>query len=67
MCIGVPNEEWGQVPKLYYVSEAEINEDNLQQYLRRELAKYKLPKTYQRVNTLPYTSTGKLKRGPIEE
>ena len=67
MCIGVSDEEWGQVPKLYYVSKAEINDKDLQQFLRQALAKYKVPKTYQRVNTLPYTSTGKLKRGPIEE
>lgn len=67
MCIGVEDAEWGQVPKLYYVSESDIDENKLQHFLQQELAKYKVPKTYQRVETLPYTSTGKLKRGSIEE
>lgn len=67
MCIGVEDAKWGQVPKLYYVSESDIDENKLQHFLQQELAKYKVPKTYQRVETLPYTSTGKLKRGSIEE
>ncbi|KOR13359.1 2-succinylbenzoate--CoA ligase [Staphylococcus carnosus] len=67
MCIGVEDIEWGQVPKLYYVSESDIDKNKLQYFLQQELAKYKVPKTYQRVDTLPYTSTGKLKRGSIEE
>ena len=49
------------------MSESDIDKNKLQYFLQQELAKYKVPKTYQRVDTLPYTSTGKLKRGSIEE
>lgn len=66
MCYGHPDEVWGQVPNLYYISTQAIDEQLLKEYLTQHLAKYKVPKSFKRVETLPYTSTGKLKRGKIE-
>ena len=34
-------------------------------FLQEHLAKYKVPKIYQHVNALPYTSTGKLQRNKV--
>lgn len=67
MCYAKDDNTWGQVPALYYTSEKDINHDALDTFLKEELAKYKVPKYYQQVTTLPYTSTGKLKRGKLEE
>lgn len=60
MCVGVKDDEWGQRPVLYLVAHKEI--PNMASFLAQYLAKYKLPKTIQYVQSLPYTSTGKLKR-----
>ncbi|MEZ2093296.1 hypothetical protein QUC38_18660, partial [Staphylococcus aureus] len=34
-------------------------------YLSQHLAKYKVPKYFEKVDTLPYTSTGKLQRNKL--
>ena len=60
MCVGVKDDEWGQRPVLYLVAQKEI--PNMASFLAQYLAKYKLPKAIQYVQSLPYTSTGKLKR-----
>lgn len=62
VCVGHPDDTWGQVPKLYFVSENDISEAQLIAYLSQHLAKYKVPKYFEKVDTLPYTSTGKLQR-----
>lgn len=60
MCIGVKDETWGQRPFLYIVADDACT--NLLQFLSKRLAKYKLPIAIQQIESLPYTSTGKLKR-----
>lgn len=65
VCVGHPDDTWGQVPKLYFVSESDISEVQLIAYLSQHLAKYKVPKYFEKVDTLPYTSTGKLQRNKL--
>lgn len=65
VCIGHPDDTWGQVPKLYFVSESDISKAQLIAYLSQHLAKYKVPKHFEKVDTLPYTSTGKLQRNKL--
>lgn len=60
MCVGINDETWGQRPMLYLV--ANQTDFNIEDYLSRFLAKYKLPTKIKFVKALPYTSTGKLKR-----
>ncbi|MDO5374951.1 MAG: o-succinylbenzoate--CoA ligase [Staphylococcus rostri] len=60
MCVGIKDEYWGQRPLLYLVAQCEI--ENMAQFLMQYLAKYKLPKKIKYVQSLPYTSTGKLQR-----
>ncbi|SIN58665.1 chain-fatty-acid-CoA ligase [Mycobacteroides abscessus subsp. abscessus] len=62
MCIGVEDDTWGSVPYLYYVANKDIAEEQLTVFFKEKLAKYKVPKQFQRVSRLPYTSTGKLQR-----
>ncbi|MCU5746819.1 o-succinylbenzoate--CoA ligase [Staphylococcus sp. SQ8-PEA] len=62
MCIGVEDEVWGQVPKLFVIVQKGYNELQFREYLTVHLAKYKVPKKIQVVEELPYTSTGKLQR-----
>lgn len=63
--VGHPDDTWGQVPKLYFVSESDISKAQLIAYLSQHLAKYKVPKHFEKVDTLPYTSTGKLQRNKL--
>ena len=65
VCVGHPDDTWGQVPKLYFVSESNISKAQLIAYLSQHLAKYKVPKHFEKVDTLPYTSTGKLQRNKL--
>ena len=65
VCVGHPDDTWGQVPKLYFVSESDISKAQLIAYLSQHLAKYKVPKHFEKVDTLPYTSTGKLQRNKL--
>ncbi|HEI7353657.1 TPA: o-succinylbenzoate--CoA ligase [Staphylococcus aureus] len=65
VCVGHPDDTWGQVPKLYFVSESDISKSQLIAYLSQHLAKYKVPKHFEKVDTLPYTSTGKLQRNKL--
>ncbi|MBY7665099.1 MULTISPECIES: o-succinylbenzoate--CoA ligase [Staphylococcus] len=68
MCVGTPDDKWGAVPVLYIVSElGETVIPILENYLKEQLAKFKLPKAIYIVEMLPYTSTGKLQRQHLVE
>ena len=65
LCVAQEDETWGQIPVLYYVSDDTIPEIELTKYLKTYLAKYKVPKAFHQVESLPYTSTGKLQRNKM--
>ena len=65
VCVPKEDETWGQIPALYYVASETIEVNDLINFLQEHLAKYKVPKIYQHVNALPYTSTGKLQRNKV--
>lgn len=65
VCVAQEDETWGQIPVLYYVSDDTIPEIELTKYLKTYLAKYKVPKAFHQVESLPYTSTGKLQRNKM--
>ena len=60
--IGVPDERWGEVGHAYVVpaGEATIDSEELKAYLREKLAAYKVPKTYEVLESLPRTASGKI-------
>lgn len=49
----------------YFVSENEVNREELLNHFQQNLAKYKVPKAFYQVKNLPYTSTGKLQRSKV--
>ena len=55
----------GSSSVLYFTAENEINKSELVDYFQQNLAKYKVPKAFYQVETLPYTSTGKLQRNKV--
>jgi acetyl-CoA synthetase len=69
--VGVPDEERGQVPKAYvvlasgHVASDDLREE-LRQYVRETLAAYEYPRELAFVESLPRTTTGKVKRSALD-
>jgi acyl-CoA synthetase (AMP-forming)/AMP-acid ligase II len=61
---GVPDPDFGQRLAALVVrrSEAPVSAEELQEHVRRQLARYKVPREIEFVDQLPRTSTGKLQR-----
>ncbi|AST92792.1 long-chain fatty acid--CoA ligase [Sutcliffiella cohnii] len=67
---GIPDPYRGETVKAYIVKKAgtEMTEDELDQYARKHLAAYKVPKIYEFRDELPKTAVGKiLRRSLVEE
>ena len=59
---GTPSEEWGEVVTAYIVSDDELDVDSLAALAERELAPYKRPRLFHRVDALPRNAMGKVQR-----
>ena len=61
---GVPDDDFGQRLAAYVVLKegASASSDELRSYVAERLARYKVPREVDFVDTLPRTSTGKLQR-----
>ncbi len=64
MCavIGVPDEKWGEVGKAFVVLKPgrKATEEELLEFLRGRLARYKVPKSVEFVDSLPLSPAGKV-------
>ncbi|MGG0240875.1 class I adenylate-forming enzyme family protein [Bacillus rhizoplanae] len=60
--VGFHHEEWGETIKAVIVKkeQAQVTEEDLQNYIRQHLAAYKCPRIYRFVNELPYNASGKI-------
>jgi fatty-acyl-CoA synthase len=60
--IGVPDEKFGQRLKAFVVLRpgAELDEETIQQYVKQNLARYKVPREVVFVDELPRNATGKV-------
>jgi fatty-acyl-CoA synthase len=63
--VAVPDETWGEVGVAFVVGEA--TEDDLSTYLAVRIAKFKLPRTYIFVESLPRTPYGKVEKAKLRE
>jgi malonyl-CoA/methylmalonyl-CoA synthetase len=60
--VGMPHAEWGEVPVAYVVCTGELNEGELVQFCRKQLASFKVPNHFHRVESLPRNAMGKLQK-----
>ena len=62
--IGVPDETWGEVGKLFVVphDNIDLNSEDLLEFCRKKLAKYKIPKHISFLREIPKNETGKVNR-----
>jgi len=67
--IGVPHEKWGETPKaLVVLREGEtLDEAQLIEFCRGELAHFKCPTSVEFLDELPRTATGKLQKFRLRE
>ena len=60
--VGVADEARGEVPVAYLVSDAPLDEAQLRAALAAQLASFKAPRAFVRVESLPRTALGKVQR-----
>jgi malonyl-CoA/methylmalonyl-CoA synthetase len=60
--VGEPDATRGEVPVAYLVADEGFDEAALKERLRQELASFKLPRAFIRVDALPRTALGKVQR-----
>ncbi|KPN97758.1 class I adenylate-forming enzyme family protein [Lysinibacillus sp. ZYM-1] len=58
--IGVPHPQWGETVKAVYSAKQDIDEDALKDYLEGQLAKYKIPRIFEKMEALPRNASGKI-------
>ncbi|MFN8792647.1 MAG: AMP-binding protein, partial [Bdellovibrionales bacterium] len=59
--IGVPDEKWGEVGKAFVVCEKNIfNQQALREHCSKNLAKFKIPKSFEWISQLPKSGAGKV-------
>jgi malonyl-CoA/methylmalonyl-CoA synthetase len=59
---GRPHSEWGEVPAAFLVVEGSIEETDLIDFCKRQLAGFKVPRTIQYVESLPRNALGKVQK-----
>lgn len=65
--VGIPDERWGEVGRAFVVCHpgTELTRDDLRDFLRARLAKYKIPAHVDVVDHLPRTGSGKIQKSQL--
>jgi fatty-acyl-CoA synthase len=62
--VAIPDDKWGEVGVAYVVAR-DVSADDLGSYLAGRLSKYKVPKRFVFVDSLPRTPYGKVEKGKL--
>jgi acyl-CoA synthetase (AMP-forming)/AMP-acid ligase II len=67
--LGLPDEQWGELVKAFIVLKQgqTLTEDDVIQFVRDRLAKYKAPRVVEFVAELPKTGSGKIYKKGLRE
>jgi acyl-CoA synthetase (AMP-forming)/AMP-acid ligase II len=67
--VGQPDEKWGEVPVAFVTTRGEqpLDAEEVKDFLRDRLARYKVPKRIAVVDELPKTGTGKIQKFVLRE
>ena len=63
--VGVPDERWGEVGVAYVVADGDVRTDELIEFCRERLARFKVPKSVCFVQELPRNSMGKIQKSEL--
>ncbi len=62
LVIGIKDEKWGEVGKAFIVLSAPISKEEILEYTKTKLGKYKIPKHIEFIDSIPKSDAGKLDR-----
>jgi O-succinylbenzoic acid--CoA ligase len=65
--VGMADDRWGEVPAAFMIVRQPVDDTELETFCRERLAKLKVPRRFQRVNQLPRTPTGKVKKFELRQ
>lgn len=66
--VGVPDEEWGEIVAVAFVTKTgKVEQADLQTWLRERLPPYKVPRRYQAVSDLPRNAMGKVTKNDVKK
>ncbi len=62
--VGIPNERWGEVGHAFVIAEEEsgLSDEDILSYCRKQMAKFKCPRSITFCNDFPRTSLGKVRK-----
>ncbi|HXT71483.1 MAG TPA: AMP-binding protein [Vicinamibacterales bacterium] len=60
--VGAPDAARGEVPIAYLVADDTVEDEAVREHLKRELASFKMPRAFVRMDALPRTALGKVQR-----
>jgi fatty-acyl-CoA synthase len=60
--VGVPDERWGEVGIAFVVADGSTSEEDVIEFVRTRLARFKAPKAVHFVDTLPRSAMGKVSK-----
>ena len=63
--VGVPDERWGEACAAFVVLTSPVTDDELREYCREHLARFKVPKSFHIVDELPRNSMGKVMKSEL--
>jgi fatty-acyl-CoA synthase len=65
--VGVPDERWGEACLAFVVRDGDATEEQLLEHCRRQLARYKVPKGFRFVDSLPRNALDKVVKSELLE
>jgi fatty-acyl-CoA synthase len=65
--VGVEDPEFGQRLKAFVVTSGELSEDDVKNYVKEHLARYKVPREVEFLDELPRNATGKVLKRELQE
>lgn len=63
--VGIPNEEWGEIIGVGIIPAQEINQNELNSWLKTQLPNYKMPRKYLFLQDLPRNVMGKVTKNEL--
>jgi fatty-acyl-CoA synthase len=63
--VGVPDETWGEAGAAFVVVDAPVTAEEIVEFCRERLARFKVPKAVHFVDALPRNSMGKLQKSEL--
>lgn len=60
--VGVPDDKWGEVGKVFIEFKKQVSDSDLKTFCLERLSKFKIPKYFVSIDTIPLNSSGKIDR-----